>query len=303
MNKTDACIGQDKFIQTDADAIMGYLFDNKGSRPLAIMDALQMPQDRLTNALQHLESRGMVTTLNHSEVTYWAEYIAICKSLEHGVSLKGFIDYLLSNATRLDPKSKKKGLTDVDYIRCGESRSDRANIVARFCDKQWKGYLSTMPDIPDNFASLSCYVTSLFESIGIIDRSGNYAIISCRELAMIGHVAKVIESSCGMSFSPRDDDEVYIFSPYSKLSFEQIVQEILFFRYKLMNEAEFHFEREYPGDVVTQNAYARVLDMVTEGAFRGPTVRQDSYETICGLSDDELEALSHILDRHKEVRG
>ena len=294
---------QNQSLHSDADAVLGYLFENTGSRAIDIMDALRMPQGRLMGALDHLESRGLVSHVGEGKPSYWIENRRLCSAAECGVSLVGFIDYLLENAPRLNPRYRKKSLTDDDYIVCGEVRRDRYWASTKALYRYWDEYLKTISDVPSNFRELRIDVASIFRSIGVIDVSKCYGIISCSELRMIRRVAEVVDASCGMSFCPRKGDDVYSRPLYEPMMFAHIIQEILYFRYRLMLEASYHLHTRYGGDTEVIHAYGRIFDLVAEGGNCGIRLSRDPLEDVCGLSDENRASLSKLLERKNKGVG
>ena len=260
------------------------------------MDSLQLPQDQLKAALDYLENRGFVSCLGESRV-YMIENLKLCSAVECGVSLVGFIDYLLNEAPRLGSKYRKKSLPGEDYITCGSVRTNRPLAVNKAVKRYWVGYINSVPDFPSNFRELHTNIVAFFNNIGIIDRSKNYAIISCSELRMIRRVAKVVDM-CGMVFCPDGDAVVYSRPSYEPIDIACIVQEVLWFKSKLMGEALYRLEMRYGADTVFIKAYCRIHDLICLGGNFGVRVLQDPLETVCSLTDENREALSNLCSRH-----
>ena len=297
MNQVKVYVEHNQPLYSDADAVMDYLFENNGSQAIDIMDALRMPQNRLMEALDYLESRGFVSQVDEGKPSYWIENKQLCFVAECGVSLVGFIDYLLENAPRLDPKYRNKGLTDDDYIVCGTVRKDRYWTVENAVWRYWDDYMKTIPDAPSDFKALRIEAAAFFTNIGIVDVSKSHGIISCTELRMIRRVAKVVDASCGMSFCPKKGEGVYSRHYGEPMMFAHVIQEILYFRYRLMRVTSHHLHTEYEGDTVAIHAYGRISNLVAEGGNRGVRIFSDPLENVCGLSDENRKSLSNLLER------
>ena len=303
MNQAEVYMEQNQPLYSDADAVMGYLFENTGSRAIDIMDALRMPQGRLIDALKYLESRGFVSHIDEDKPSYWIENRRLCSAAECGVSLGGFIDYLLENAPRLDPKYRNKGLTDDDYIVCGTVRKDRYWTVENAVWRYWDDYMKTIPDAPSDFKALRIEAAAFFTNIGIVDVSKSHGIISCSELRMIRQVAKVVDVSCGMVFCPKKGEGVYTRHYGEPMMFAHVIQEILYFRYRLMLVTIHYLHSEYEGDTEVIHAYGRILNLVAEGGNRGVRISPAPLEKLCGLSDEDRTSLSNLLDRSNKGVG